>query len=113
MCSSVLSSQAWSVHGMRLVVTCLHLLVVGYVAQLAYAQIGNAGVLACYGISTASILIIAVGIIVGYVFQNVLVGIVASKQIILVEVVRHSAETEVVVRISIVGAAVPTIHHRC
>ena len=113
MCSPVLGRQAGSVHGVRLVVTRLHLLVVGDVAELANAQIGNAGVLARDGICSASILIIAVGIIVGHVFQNRRVCLVACKQIILVEVVRHFSETEVVVRISLVGAAVPTIHHWC
>ena len=98
---------------MRFVVTRLHLLIVGDVAELTDAQIGYARVLARDGIRTTSILIIAVGVIVCHVFQNVLVSLVASKQIILVEVVRHSSETEVVTRISIVGAAVPTIHHRC
>ena len=111
--SSVFCHQTGSVCGVRLVVTRLHLLIVGDVAELTDAQIGYAGVLARDGIRTTSILIIAVGVIVSHVFQNVLVSLVASKQIISVEVVRHSAETEVVTRISIVGAAVPTIHHRC
>ena len=111
--SSVFCHQTGSVCGVRLVVTRLHLLIVGDVAELTDAQIGYAGILARDGIRTTSILIIAVGIIVCHVFQNVLVSIVACKQIILVEVVRHSSETEVVTHISLVGAAVPTIHHRC
>ena len=111
--SSVFCHQTGSVCGVRLVMTRLHLLIVGYVAELTDAQIGYASVLSCDGIRTTSILIIAVGIIVCHVFQNVLVGFVTCKQIISVEVVRHSSETEVVTRISLVGAAVPTIHHRC
>ena len=100
-----------------LVMTGFGMTIVWLVAVLTFTQIGNTRIIARDFICSMSVLIVAVGIIVVYILQCLLLSIstifLFCYQIVSVEIVSNLTILKVIVCIALFGLfAIPTIYDR-